>query len=239
MSYEQNVLESNALMRDLARLLANRKYEFSDDGLMVFGNDVKMSIGGVFDTGASRTEAVQRALDDGDPEKAWSLRGQEGPRVRFGQELSPNIVPTVGLNHIIDVVLAGGTQAVTWYYGAFMSMWSPAPTAGSNWAGSSSGPLATELTALQGDIVARPAATFGTPASGGQITTSALATITLSSTVVTGLTWYGTTLNNIADIGYNASDKILLSAATRDEAMTGLLYGDGLHLGYIFGATST
>lgn len=41
-------------------------------------------------------------------------------------QFSPNILPTEGLNHLLDVALHGATQLTTWYLGLFSGSTTPA-----------------------------------------------------------------------------------------------------------------
>jgi hypothetical protein len=236
-----NILSNPAIVRELERAIASGKIEITENGLFI--PDARLNVGGVFTTGARRAEAVQRAIDDGDSEREWFYRLNPQPgaaHVDFGIEHAHNLVPTLGLNFVLNLIFRSRTQIGTWYYGPYLSTWTPGATAGSNWAGATSGPLATELAAAQFDEGSvRQAATFGTNAADSEITTSAYTTLTLSSAVTSALTWYGLTLNESSTIAYNSTDKILLSAAPRATAMSGLLAGDALICGYEFGATSS
>ena len=235
-----NILSNPAIVRDLERAIASGQIEITDNGL--FLPNAKLNVGGVFTMGARRSEQVQRAIDEGDTERElfYRMNPNQGAHFDFGLEHAHNRVPTVGLNKILNLIFRSSALIGTWYYGPYLSTWTPGATAGSNWAGASSGPLATELAAAQFDEGStRQAATFGTNAADGEITTSAYTTVTLSSAVTSAVTWYGLTLNESSTIAYNSTDKILLSAAPRTEPLSGLMVGDALIMGYEFGATSS
>jgi hypothetical protein len=77
-----------------------------------------------------------------------------------------NIMPTVALNHLLDVLLKGGTQYANWYVGLFESNYTPV-------AGTTMASLiadATECTAYS--ETGRPGCTLGT-VSGGAVDNSA------------------------------------------------------------------
>lgn len=236
-----NVLNDHALLRDLRRAIATGTLEVTPDGgLSIPKADVMM--GGIFRTAVKRLESVQRAIDDLDPDKELWERARGlllgGPAFELGVEHNKNRVPTLGLNLILNLLFRSRTQIATWYYGPFLSNWTPAATAGSNWAGAT-GALATELAVAQMVSQAtRKASTFGSDADAASVTTSANSEVTLT-TGVSGLTWYGLTLNESNAVAYNATDKILLSAAKRTEALSGLGAGDTLVMGYVFAATSS
>jgi len=237
MNYEAG-LSNKALHRDLCRAVANHRYDFDAQGKLVVGGGTNVKVGGTHWMGATRSVAVQEATEAGDFERAWALRSVPDERVLFGQEAFDNLVPEGAREHIIKVVLAGETPVTTWYYGPFLSNWIPLDTAGSNWAGSGSGPLATELAVSQFEGTARAAATFADDPVSALITSSETVELALSATVTTGITVYGNTLNSTDYVEYNSTDKVLLSAAKRTEPLSGLLYGDGIVMGYVFGATS-
>jgi hypothetical protein len=150
----------------------------------------------------------------------------------------PNLIPNVGLNFVLNVLFFSTSKISTWYHGPFISNWTPVATAQSNWAGAGSGPLATELANAQFDESNRQAATFGTTASSQSISSSASTTITLA-TGESGITLYGTTLNQSSTVAYNATDLILLAATAFSTAKSGLGAADVINLDYTISASSS
>jgi hypothetical protein len=234
------------IMRDLKRAEAQGKVSFTDDGLMIIGN-AGLQVGGVFDSWIHRHELVQRAIDDADPEKEiWArefvrLRGDLATRRGYFKTMEskePNLIPNVGLNFVLNVLFFSTSKISTWYHGPFISNWTPVATAQSNWAGAGSGPLATELANAQFDESNRQAATFGTTASSQSISSSASTTITLA-TGESGITLYGTTLNQSSTVAYNATDLILLAATAFSTAKSGLGAADVINLDYTISASSS
>lgn len=205
----------------------------------------KFNIGGVFSAEVMRHESVQRAIDDHDPEKeAWArhqvmkrgwTRTKEGFFVR-DQERTPNLIPTQGLNFILNLVLSSRSKVTSWYHGPFTSNWTPTAGAKSNWAGASAGPLATELADAQFVETDRQGASFDT-ADAGSIASSAPTQITIQ-TGVTNLTVYGTTLNSAQAVNYNMTDQVLLAATRFTNPKSGLGEADVLNLSYTLTATS-
>lgn len=81
--------------REFARAVANHKYEKSDQGIYIPG--AKVFIGGAF----------EHTLNHAD------------------NQVDPNIIPTEGLNHILSVLVAGGTQVNPWYVALFSANVTP------------------------------------------------------------------------------------------------------------------
>lgn len=236
-----------AFLRDVKRADQRGELAFTDTGVMLVPA-AKMAVGGVYHTAINRHELVQRAIDEGDPEQeAWArehvrsaglLAAQRG-FFRTMESAEPNLLPTAGLNYLLNLLLYSTSKISTWYYGPFVSDWTPTGTANANWAGAGSGPLATELAAAQFDEgSARQSATFASAASGGEISTSSARTLTLSAGV-TGLTLYGATLNQSSVIGYNDTANVLLSATRFSSSKSGLGATDQIMLSYKLTATSS
>lgn len=55
--------------------------------------------------------------------RTWARRAAK--RETLHRELASNIIPTEGLNHILSVVVAGGTQVTTWYVAPFEGNYTP------------------------------------------------------------------------------------------------------------------
>lgn len=92
----------NDLMRhrgEFARAIRNRKYDVSPAGVLF--PEQKCFVGGVFDTIHRRGGDV---LD---------------------RDISANILPTEGLNHLLDVLLHGATQVTPWYVAIFEGNYTP------------------------------------------------------------------------------------------------------------------
>lgn len=109
----------NDLMRhrgEFARAIANRHFEFSPSGIL-FPRQ-KCFVGGVFDTEHRRGGDL------------------------IGHDISPNIVPTEGLNHLLDVLAAGAAQINPWYVGLFKGNVTP----GENLTGATFDSVCTEAT---------------------------------------------------------------------------------------------
>jgi len=186
---------------------------------------------GLHRTQIAKHESVLRALETGDPEfvqfarnRLMTARGHKSSDgyVVVDEDLVKNVVPTTGLNHILNVVLDSGTvKKGTWYYALFTSNSTPTTSWDGDW-GAVSGGDATEMTAAQMDgLSARPAATFGSAAAAGVMSTSAGTTITLASGV-SDITVYGCTLNSSNTIAYSSGSSILLSAYRYPSAKSGL-----------------
>jgi hypothetical protein len=237
----ENLFDSPAFLRDMQNAITQGKIEITDDGRMLIPS-AGVSAGGVFTSGVKRHELVQRAIDAGDPEQELWAREKTllvpDSRFELGFAQHHNLVPTLGLNLLLNQLFRNRAAIATWYYGPFLTSWTPAPTAGSNWAGAS-GALATELSVAQMVTqTTRKAATFGVDAANASITTTAFSEVTLAAGV-SGLIWYGLTLNEASAVAYNATDKLLLSASKRPTPLSGLGAGDAFVMGYEFSATST
>lgn len=93
------------------------KYDRTDSGIVI--PSMKLAIGGVFEV----------AGNDG----VW--------------DVAPNLIPTEGLNHIIAVALAQGTQKSAFY----LALFSGDVTVQSTWTGANFVTNATEVTAYTGE----------------------------------------------------------------------------------------
>ncbi len=87
---------------EVLRALANHKYEVMDDGGIVLRAGINAIPMGVFDV---------------DHRRAGGL---------LARTAGSNVIPTEGLNHILSVTLAGGSQVLTWYMGLFEGNVTPA-----------------------------------------------------------------------------------------------------------------
>jgi hypothetical protein len=226
-------------LSEVLKAVKNRRIEFTNDGLMVIRND--FSIGGAFNARILRDETVQRAIDDNDPEfEAWARQqalAGHGKYFELNAECSPNLIPDAAIHNILDVYFGAASKTSTWYVGCFTSNWTPSAGALSNWAGASSGPLATELPNASYTESNRQIALFGT-ATSKKISTSSAATFTLA-TGVSGVTLYGATLNSTATVAYNATDQRLAAATSFATAKAGLSAGDKAEISYEVAGSST
>jgi len=245
--FQDNPDKLAGLVRDIRRAKDAGQIQFTDTGLMIVRGDVNMGLGGVYRSAVLRHESVQRAIDDQDPEQeAWArtlVRASEDLLTcrgffRSQESVDHNLLPTAGMNFVLNVLLFSTAKISTWYFGPFTSNWTPIAGALSNWAGATSGPLATELTDAQITGSARVALTMGTTAAAGVIASSVASRVTME-TGVSGLTVYGATVNEVSTIAYNVADKILLSATAFSTAKAGLAATDKLDLEYQLTATST
>lgn len=97
---------------EFARYLDNHDYEVSDEGILF--TKAKAVVKGVYIHGVNGAD--------------WKE--------------DPNLVVTEGMNHMLDVVLHGGTQVPTWYFRLFSANVSPAAT----WTAANFTANATEIT---------------------------------------------------------------------------------------------
>ena len=247
--FRDNPDKLTRLLRDIRRAQASGEIEFSESGMMIVHNNVNIEAGGVFHSSVLRHESVQRAIDEGDPElEAWAREwvrksgdlhsGRGYFRSQVGAD--HNIIPTFGRNYLLDLLLDATTSKITaWYHGPFKSNWTPSATARSNWAGATSGPLATEVADADIDESGRQQATFTTAAASAAKGATTPTRITVASGT-SGITLYGSTLNESATIGYNVTDKVLLSAAAfASGAKSNLGATDKVDLDFDIAATST
>lgn len=202
---------------------------------------------GVYHTRVLRHELVQRAIDDKDPEmeaywRQWlfnsgTVHADKG-FMTLEESLEKNLIPTSGLNFLLDSTFGSTAKKSTWYYGVFVSNSVPSAAWGPDW-GKTSGGSATELASAQMVTqTTRPSATFGDAAAGGVLATSAATRITLAEGV-SGLSIYGATLNSSSVIAYSGTSEILISAVRFDTTKSGLGTGDKFDLEYSITATST
>lgn len=82
--------------REIQRAIRNHKYERADNGRILIPS-MHASIGGVFDT--------------------W-INGQD-------HCVDPNLIPTAGLNHVLDAVVHAGSQIAAWYAAPFSGNYTP------------------------------------------------------------------------------------------------------------------
>lgn len=234
------------LYADIKRQMINRRADVQPDGVYLQGG-AKAQFGGVFHTDVMRHRLVQRAIEEGDPEKAiwlrkWvmanghhrTLSGYE----RMMEESGHNLVTTEGMKHILNVILGSASKISTWYVGSFTSDSTPTEAWTGGWAYSGSA-LATELANSEITGSARPSIAFAaaTGTTTVSVATSTAASVTMEAGV-TDLDIFGTTLNEASTIAGQNSGKICLSAYRYTTAKQGLGAGDVLNTAYTFSATN-
>jgi hypothetical protein len=232
-----------SLNRDLRKAIANNEYEFDEDGLLHVRERVNIKVGGVFSSWVLRHEAVQKAIETGDKLAEAAARAAVDRESDLGcfrmmESADCNQIPDAGVNFILDLVFGSRSKIATWYHGPFKTNWASFAGAQSNWAGATSGPLATELTNAEYDETNRQAAVFANPAATKTMTASAATRFTLS-TGVSDITLYGSTLNSVNTVGYDATDAVLLAAAQFGSAKSGLGAADKIDIEYEIVGSST
>lgn len=231
---------------DVRKARQRGRLEVGPDGFIKAAGMDGFVIGGNFKTKIFRHRAVQELIDSGDVSKlAWTrdwvrssglLARMDGFEL-VDASVDPNLVPDLGINHVLDVIFGSGTKVTTWYQGPFTTDWTPVAAAASDW-GKVAGGLATELADAQYDESARQSATFGSAAAAKNIATSAATTFTLA-TGESGVALYGSTLNSVATVAYTGTDEILIAATRFGTAKTGLGAADVININYdITGSSS-
>jgi hypothetical protein len=94
------------------------------------------------------------------------------------------------------------------------------------------------LANAQYDESGRRAATFGSASSSQSISSSTSTTLTIA-TGESGITLYGTTLNQSSTVAYNVTDQVLLAATAFSSAKSGLGAADVINLDYTITASSS
>ena len=230
-----------SLLRDLRKALLNNKYEI--DGADIVVPSSKLRAGGVFTSWVLRHEAVQRAIDAGDhlaelAARAAVPRDSDLGCFKMLESADHNRIPDHGINFLLNLLFGTQAKVSTWFHRPFTTNWSSFAAAQSNWAGASSGPLATELPNASYNETNRQAAVFANPAASKTMTASTATRFTLA-TGTSGITLYGSTLNNINTVAYNATDRILLAAAQFGSAKSGLGAADKIDIEYEIVGSST
>lgn len=231
-----------SLVRDLRRAILNKRYELDKADLIVQGG-ANIRVGGVFTSQVLRHEAVQRAVEAGDrvaetvARCAAALR-PESEFVPMMASVDHNQIPDAGINFLLDLLFhTSQAKVTTWYHGPFTTNWTSFDGALSNWSGPTA-PLATELPNAAYDESNRQAAVFATQAASKSMTASTPTRFTLA-TGQSGVSLYGSTLNSINTVGYDATDRILLAATQFAEAKSGLGATDKIDIEYSISGSST
>lgn len=234
-----------SILNDMRKAKKKGYISIDDDGQLYVGGHSNFRIGGVFHTWVKRHESVQRAIEDKDPEfELWArqnvtrqgLAQSQRGYVEIEQSDDHNKIPFDGIDFILELILYPSTAKITqWWHGPFTSNWTPVDGALSDWSKVAGG-LATELTALQYGVSVRKQAYFNNVASSQSISHSAVTAITIAAGY-SGITMYGSTINEISTIAYASQDKILLAATTFGSPKSGLGETDVINLGYTLGGT--
>lgn len=186
-----------ARRRELARELANNKYEKADSGLL-FPRLGSLFIGGHMDH--------------------W-LNYADGA-------VDPNIIPTEGLNHILSILVAGGTQVNPWY----VSIFSGNVTPGASLTAATYTATCTEFTSYSEST--RVAYVDGSIAAGAVDNDASRAEFTMSGS---GTIYGGALLSASA----KSSTSGTLLAAVRFSSSRAVVSGDTLQVKYTLSATSS
>lgn len=195
----------NDLMRhrgEILRALANHKYEANGEGGVLLNTGLTITPMGVFDTVCRRGGEV-----------IW-------------HDLASNLVVTQGLDHILSVVLNGGSQVTTWYVAPFEANYTP--VAGLTAATFTAS--ATECTAY--DESTRVAYVEAAP-SGGVITNSASRAV---FTINASKTLYGAALLSASA---KSSTSGTLLAAARFSSSRAVVDNDEVACAYSLTLTSS
>lgn len=195
----------NAVMRhrgEFARAIANKRYEVSDAGLLFPLQ--KVFVGGAFE------DEHRRGGD------------------LIGRGLGPNIIPTQGLNHLLDVIAHGTTPINPWNVGLFQTNTNPP----ANLTGTNFHATLTEFTAY--DETTRVAFNEGAAVNGVLDNASNRAVFTINAT---GTVYGGALLSASAKLANGAGDLCL--AAAKFAASRNVVDDDELAVKYTLTATST
>ncbi|WP_339830005.1 hypothetical protein [uncultured Arenimonas sp.] len=172
------------------------KYERTDSGIVI--PSMKIAIGGVFE-----------------------VAGNDGV-----YDVCPNLIPTEGLNHIISVALAQGTQKSAFY----IALFSGDVTVQATWTGANFVENATEFTNYTGE---RQEWVNGAVAAGSVSNTA--------SPAVFPITGAGGTVRGIALLEANAKGSVegVLVAASKLSVAKVMALDEELKAKYTLSATST
>jgi hypothetical protein len=195
----------NDLMRhrgEFARAIRNRKFEISPAGILFPQQGVLAA--GVFDTEHRRGGDL------------------------IGRDISPNIIPTEGLNHILDAIVGGASQVDPWYVALFKGNVTPGATlTGASFAGT-----CTEATEY--DETTRVAYVDAAAADGIMSNSASRAEFTMNA----GITVYGgALLSASAKSDATAGTKCL--AASKFSASRAVVDDDELAVKYTLTLTSS
>jgi hypothetical protein len=188
--------------REFATALRNHQYEVSDEG--VYFPKQGAIVSGVY---------------------THNVNGQD-------ERVDSNIVVTEGMNHMLDVVLHGGTAVATWYFGLFSANYTPVATLTAATFTSAS----TELTSnTEGYSETTRQAFVEAAAAAGSINNTASKAAFTIATATTVTVWGAGLLSSNVKGGTTGT---LLSAAKFSAART-LYNTDVFNLGYTLTLTSS
>lgn len=199
--------------------------------------DDLFTVGGVFSTEIYRHSLMSKALESGDPEKvAWVAKYLSKMKTAFGaafdligSEKTHNLVTNEGLNDMLDVWVAGGSQVQNRYVALFESNSTPAST----WTSANfSGTNCTEWIAY--DEAARPLWVKGSVATQSIDNSASKAVFTANATK----TLYGAALLSASAKGGSGDSAGKLYAATRYATARSVVATDVVNVQYTLSATS-
>lgn len=192
------------LMSELRRAVADHAYDVTEDGgLWLPGAKSLITCGGVF----------EHRLNDG----PWHA--------------DPNLLPTEGLNAILDIALGAATKQTNWYMAPFATNTAP-----------SSSLTAANFTATQTEFVnyTGTRALWTPAAAAAGVVTNAATPVSITVGAATGsvnTSIYG--LGLISASAQSATTGKLAACALFASARTGLVVGDLLGLRYTITLTSS
>lgn len=183
--------------REILRNLANRSFDLTPDGKVLIPSMAIQIGGGLF----SDVNGLDQRFDD-------------------------NIIPTIGMNHILDVVLHGAAQIGTWYVAAFKN--NLAPT--SALTGANFNATLDEITEYA--ETTRPAYAEAAASGGATDNSASKASFSINASVNN---WGAALLSS--SVKEDGTDLCL--AAIKYAAVRALVNGDVLNLQYGIAGTST
>lgn len=188
-------------IREFARAFRNHKWERTDNGLILF-QEQKAQLGSVYNV--------------------WAPDG-------LGYTNDHNLIPTQGLNHVLDIVLHNDTQVATWYVALQGGNVSP----GATWTAANYASNATELTTQYSEAT-RVAYVEIAASSGSTNNTASRAEFTSATDDVDV---YGAALLSSSTKG--GTTGTLLSAAAFGAVRNLPTTGDKINIGITFTLTSS
>lgn len=156
--------------------------------------------------------------------RTWARKAAD--RKTLHRELASNILPTAGLNHILDVVLHGSSQVTTWYVAPFEGNYTPV-------AGLTAASFTADATECTAYDEATRVAYNEAAASGGVITNSANKAV---FTINASKTLYGAAL---VSASAKSSTSGTLLAAARFSSSRAVVDDDEVAVSYSLTLTSS
>ena len=197
-----------------------------------------LTVGGIFTTELFRHKLMSKALESGDPEKvAWVAKYLNKLKAAFGsafdligRDETPNLVTNQGLNDMLSVWCAGGSQTQNRYIALFESNSTPT----SAWTSANfSGTNCTELTAY--DEATRPLWNKGAVATQSINNSASKGVFTANATK----TIYGAALLSASAKGGSGDAGGVLYSATRYGTARSVVATDVINVQYALSATSS